>query len=647
MIHFIIKYRRSLLSRISLVLLFFVFKPVHSQVPTGKDTLSLAVPEKISFAFRTGESFFNDTLLLTNGTLIPITLFRDDKQDAFLDSLKERASKYLITRKLYDFLIVSNEISSKKEITESSEKNYLIFTGKKIRKIDIQQLSVFGSNINSPLSFNPSKTEDLLNKTHLNTNEFIIRKNLLFSEGDAIDPLIISDNERILRQLPFIDDSRIVIIPVTEDLVDIVVLTKDVYSLGASFEYSSIKKGRASIFDNNLLGMGHEFRLEVPYNGDLPDSPGFGIKYNIDNISKSFINLNLFYFDGLGEKTYGFGLERKLISTVTKYAGGISIRQMFTTEDLDTLSLPAPLKYNLQDYWIARSFLLNKESATRFILGVRYTNNNVFDRPFILPDSYYYLQKYRIFLGSVSLSVMRYYKANLIYAYGRTEDIPYGGLFTLTAGKEINEFKKRYYSGFKFSVGHSFKSLGYFYSTAGISAFFNESRTEQGLMFLKTNYVSNLLNLSRYRIRNFVRVDYTEGFNRYTDENLSYNRENGFSEFRNDSLKGVQRLSLSLESVLFSPVNYYGFRFAFFSFADFGCLFKSNGLAGQVNVLSSLGLGIRIRNDNLVFNTFQLKLAFYPNLPPYSNVNYISVSGEPLLRPESFDPGPPTVLIYE
>lgn len=642
---FFIKYRRSARPLILLALLFFINSQVYPQVQSGKDSVLLSMPDKI-FIREDITSIFNRTLSAVSGTLARSGSLDYEKQNGFLDSLKEMASKNIVTRKLYDFLIVSNEPSSKKEITESSERNYLLFSGKKIRKIDIQRLSVFGSNINTPQSFNPNKTESLINKTHLNTNEFIIRKNLLFSEGDTIIPLILSDNERILRQLPFIEDSRIVVIPVYDDLVDIVVLTKDVYSIGASFEWSSLKKGRASIFDKNLLGMGHEFRLEIPYDSDLPDSPGFGIKYNIDNIGKSFINLNLFFFDGLGKKTYGFGLERNLISIATKYAGGISIRQMFTTEDLDTLSSPEPLKYNLQDYWLARSVLLNKESSTRLIFGVRYTNNNVFDHPFILPDSYYSFQKYRIFLGSASLSVRRYYKTNLIYAYGRTEDIPYGGLFTLTAGKEISESKVRIYTGLKFSVGHSFKSLGYFYTSAGASTFFHDKRTEQGILLLRTNYVSNLVYLFRYRIRNFVRVDYTRGFDRYTDEHLVFNRENGFSGFRNDSVSGAQRLSLSLESVLFSPANYYGFRFSFFTFADVGYLFGTNEFARNGDILSSLGIGIRIRNDNLAFNTFQIKLAFYPNLPAYSKVSYFSVSGEPLLKPDGFDPGPPTVLTY-
>ena len=69
--------------------------------------------------------------------------------------------------------------------------------------------------------------------------------------------------------------------------------------------------------------------------------------------------------------------------------------------------------------------------------------------------------------------------------------------------------------------------------------------------------------MGRPKIRNFVYLQYTRGFGRYSNEYLKFINNNGFSGFRNDSINGTQRLDISLESVLFSPVNLYGFRFAF------------------------------------------------------------------------------------
>jgi hypothetical protein len=322
---------------------------------------------------------------------------------------------------------------------------------------------------------------------------------------------------------------------------------------------------------------------------------------------------------------------------------------MSTTEDLDTLRIPAPLKYNLQDYWISRSFLINREKVSRIILGVRYTNNNVFDKPFILPDSYYNIQKYRIYLASVAFSVQKYYKANLIYGYGRTEDIPDGGLFRITVGSEYNEFnqnRERKYVGAEASMGKIIKGFGYLYGSAGFATFSNGQQPKCGLLALNMNYFSDLFIIGRSRLRNFIYMDYTRGFDRNTDESLGYIETNGFTGFRNDSVYGKQRLSLSLESVLFSPVNVVGFRFAFFGFTDFAFLSGSNEVIGNNHSLACIGLGIRIRNDNMVFNTFQLRFSFYPNPPVYSNINRIIVSGEQPLRPKNFDSGPPSLIQY-
>jgi hypothetical protein len=163
---------------------------------------------------------------------------------------------------------------------------------------------------------------------------------------------------------------------------------------------------------------------------------------------------------------------------------------------------------------------------------------------------------------------------------------------------------------------------------------------------IRTSYFSNLVYIGNYKVRNFIKADYTRGFDRYLDEHLAFNRDGGFSGFRNDSVGGAQRLSVNLESVLFIPRNYYGFRFAFFAFADAGCLFGTNQILKNGVFLSSVGLGIRIRNDNLLLNTLQIRLVFYPNLPLYSNVSYLSLSGEQLLKPDNFDPGPPSTLLY-
>ena len=570
----------------------------------------------------------------------------DNRTMILLDSLKNKASKTLVTRKLYDFIIIDRDPVTAKEISGSSEEKFVKSSGLKVRNIEIKRLNVFGSNINTPDFFDPNKTEKLLNKTHFNTNELIIRKNLIFKPGDTISPITLSDNERYLRELPFIDDARILVVPVSDSLADVIVITKDIYSIGAKASLSGVGKGKVSVFEKNIFGMGHEFGFDVPWNVDSTNSPGFGVNYKVNNLGRTFTDLGLFFHDGLGKKFYGIDIGRRLISSTTKYAGNITLRRTITLEDLDSLPEPQPVKCNLQDYWLLRSFLIDNKSVTRLIVGARYTNNNVFQHPYIHPDSYHYLQQYRLFLGSVSYSVQRFYKASLIYGYGRTEDIPHGLLLNITAGREFNEFKNRYYTGASVSLGESVDRLGYLYSSASFGTFIHHNKTEQGILSFRANFISNLLHKGRYRIRNFINAEYTRGFDRYSDESLTLIRDDGFSGFRNDSICNTQRIAFNVETVLFSPVDFYGFRFALFGFADAGFLFGTNQFVTRGEFVSAIGLGLRVRNDNLILNTFQVRLGFFPNVPPYSVTTPLMVSGEQMLKPYNFEPGQPSIVRF-
>lgn len=626
--------------------LLFSFNIVFSQGTHENDTIKRIPPEVINKITSIISFFSKEVLLNIPQSIVPSTISMRDKNLVFFDTLKNRASRSSLTRKLYSFIIVNSDTLNKKQFSGTSDVTYLPFSGKKIRKIVIKRLNVFGSDLNNPALEKSNRADNILNKTHINTNENIIRKYLLFSEGDVISPLILSDNERLLRQLPFISDARIVASPVSDEEADILVFTKDVYSLGGTYTYNTMKKGALSIFDKNIFGVGHELGIDIPYDRNAPDSPGIGVHYLADNLAKSFVNLNVYFLKGLGVKTYGVDLSRKLVSSTTKYAGGISISEMYTSADLSTLYLPAPVKYNLQDYWLMRSFMVNKESVSRIIIGARYTNNNVFSHPQITPESYYNLQKYRFFIASAAFSIQKYSKTSLIYGYGRTEDIPYGALFKFTAGREFNEFKQRTYLGGEVSFAKSSKTLGYFYTYTGLSGYLNQNNTEQGLLSVGMNYFSNLINLRNSQLRNFLYFQYERGFGRYSNEFLKFTSDNGFSGFKNDSIKGTQRLSISLESVLFSPINLYGFRFAFFGFTDLSFLSDTNEILGRGYALSSIGIGVRIRNNNLVFNTLQFRLGYFPNPPSFSRISPLTISGEQLLSPSNFDPGPPSVTPY-
>jgi len=572
---------------------------------------------------------------------------RDTLSKAFYDTLKVRTEKNQITRLLYDFIVVDQDVKVKMRDRMSSTVPFDPYSGYKIRSIRILRLDSFGTDVNNPFVSNPTKYEKLLNSSYVKTRRFVLEKYLFFKEGDSISPLILSDNERFLRNISLVEDARIIIVPANDKTADVLVAIRESYPLGLTASFKRLNYGTATFFDKNFIGLGHEFDAIFPFDFKDYPMPGIGATYSIKNIIHTYSNLTLEIKDGIGTSKAGVTLARPFVSSETKYAWSASVSRIYTTEYLG-VKLDTSVRYTFQDYWIARSFMLNKKSVTRLIFSARHINNNVFHRPVITSHSYYPWQRYKFFVGSVALSSQKYFNTSLIYSYGRTEDIPYGYLVQADWGVEFNEFKRRSYLGFESSYGNHFDKFGYIYFTVGVSSFYNDSHTEQGLFQAKLKYFTPLFQSGPFKIRNFINVYYMHGFNRNSEEHLYFNSSSYVRGFINDSIRGDKRLIFSYEPVVFTPAIHYGFQFAFFAFLDAGIMYHNVSIEGSNTMhVYAIGLGVRLRNDQLLFNTLQVRLGFYPVLPEYTHPRWVDINSITRPRPPDFDPGPPGVMQYK
>ncbi len=570
----------------------------------------------------------------------------DTLSRAFYDSLKVKAEKRRLTSLLYDMIIISPATPGSARDKMTSTNAYEAYQGRFIRNTEIVRLDAFGQSIDNPQEKRPSKAEQLMNSTYTKTRKFVLSHHLLFRQGDTVSPLEMADNERLLRELPFIDDASITIVPVDSNSVDIAVVVREKYPLGLNLRLDDLKSGLVSLYTRNFAGLGHELEIMMPYDYNDYNDPAIGLRYSVRNIARTFSDFKLEFSDGLGSTHLGGVFKRDFVTSETKYAWSASLLFTSTSKNIDTMALPAPLRFTWQDYWAARSFMLDRKSVTRLIVTARYMHNNVFRRPAIDDFSFYRLQNYQTVTGSLAITSQRFLNTSLIYSYGRTEDIPYGYMLEFLGGREKNEFKWRSYGGVTASYGNFFTGIGYLYAGAGVSAFYNKGNTEQGMVHGAIRYFTPLAHAGKSRLRTFVNLNYTRGFNRYADECLYFKDDGLIRGFRNDSLSGGTRLSFSFEPVLFLPRPVIGFRFALFAFADAGVLAREEFTEGGYQTVTALGAGVRIRNDQLVINTLQIRLTWYPNSPPWSESSWVTANGLVRLRPPRFEPAPPGVTPF-
>ena len=604
-------------------------------------------------------------LLLSSLTLVgkDIPIQKNDSLDIasshkdhklFYDSLQIRASRHRVTRWLYGTMICSARDSG--NVDFQSYEYYKSFQKKTIGTISIRSLKVFGPTFDDTSRTTNIWIEKAANTLHSQSNLYVIRKNLWIREGQSLDADLMMDNERLLRSLPYLKDVRIIITPrpLNDDLVDILILTQDVFSFGVTGGIGNLNKGDVGIYDKNILGVGHEAGVTIVAHTDKAPHIGFESYYSVNNIMGNFINFSTGYANTYLHQELFISLQRDFLRPQSVYAGGLMAMRSFRTDRLylnSNVISTDPLNYIYLDGWYGRRLELGirpNDSRFQMTLSGRIRYTHFYDRP--LPDgnNNQYFANSNFYLGSLSFSHRSYVRDYLVYSYGITEDIPKGYLCELVFGYDHNEFNDRWYSHVFLSTGNLFKNKPfYLYTSLGVGSFFNQSHTEQGMADLKFDFISPLFQVWNVQARQFIKLNYTIGFNRFDIENLLLQNDNGIRGFGSLIGKGKQRLTLNVENVFFQKKTVLNFKSALFSFFDVGIVGPSEQSIFKQSYYAGLGVGLRIRNENLVFKTIQIRLAYYPNHP--SDVNSIGfiLDGVSKTRFYNFQPSGPEPLRFE
>lgn len=601
------------------------------------------------------EKYKEDTLFIKNPSGAPKITINKSKSDAFYDSLEVKSKNSKFASQLHD-LLVRSPYSTHPGNKEKDPASYFEpYEGKYIRNIMIDQLDVFGPSVFDTAKKAKHWTEKLGNSFHISTSKSFIRNNLFISEQERIDPYILADNERVLRTIPNIQDVRIYIIPIdgNDEMVDIKIVTKDVWAVGFSFETFDVDYGNFSVWNNNFLGFGQQLYFKTHYNLNEDPQYGYLARYKIPNLGNTFSTLSFEHEEKWNFNANKVNLDRKFITPTMRLGFGIGYEKKFEIRDYPTIdSTLHDLKINFEyfDTWFGYSLPvgINQQKIRKSVfVTTRRQSYNYFE-PNIISNNYLYEFFTReLYLTSVGFTWQGYYSTRLFLGFGDTEDIPYGGMMKLTGGKEFNDFSNRLYFGATIAYSNYIKNFGFISNKFETGTFYNH-HFEQGSMEYEGTYISPIFGTKRHFFRNIVRLDYLQGYNRYTDEFIELKNNEGIRGLLDPKLIGNKRMFLNNELVYYSPHYLYGFRFVYFTFIDAGIInYKHNTLIKNP-VHASFGLGLRIRNERLVFNTLQIQFNFFPfeaNVP-MSDKRYIDVSGTPKIRMPEFAERAPEVVKF-
>lgn len=581
----------------------------------------------LAYGLGVGNAFAQGTEKKTEEPLQPDTTKKATSSDRILKELEEYSHRKGLparaVRELFNFnRKKDSDLISDPELInyEFSQHDYKI-----VRSIEIVTLDPFGYSINDSTKVPRSIVQRGGNWLHIKTQRGRIRNKLLFKVGKQLEPQALIESERLLRQTEHILDAKIRANEKTsaDDSVDIIVTTRDIFSIGGSFAYNAAGTfGVIGLRDVNFLGFGHQIRNKFWFGkDDLPQPWQYQGSYLVENIYRSYFTGELVYSNNYQTDQRGFNIFRNFFATTTKYAGGVSVNWFKYRTFLNDSS--QNLYFNTKDFWIARSYKLKSYNLGFDNPGRLITAGRVFNKEHTkTPAENAYLNT-TLYLGSIGYSFRKYYKDKYLFGFGRTEDIPAGNLFVITGGYEYSSSRKRPYLGAKTSFGKYNLNFGYLYGGAEFGSFINKGHWQEGAINTEILYFTKLYNLNGWLLRNFIWNRATYGIGRGEFDRININNLEGLRGFRSGSLFGQNRFTLNLESNIFTPLSFIGFQIAGVLFADLAWLSPKDKISPfKEQPYQAYGIGFRFRNEYMAFNTIQVLFAYYPRIPPTDNFSH-------------------------
>jgi hypothetical protein len=506
------------------------------------------------------------------------------------------------------------------------------YAGKRINSITIEQHN-FLSSIDSKESNLKDIFSKIGNKLQSNSKKRAIRENIFFKEWDVFDPSIIAYNEKWLRDLSYIQDAKITatITPYDTNQVDLIVVTKDLFSYGGELQINNKDAYAAKINNINLLGTGNSVQLIQNFeNGRTPKS-GWGYDIGLSNLMGSFISINagINQFGNnlannvLSARKNYISVQRPLLHPNSKWLGGMEYLETFnknvfpgTWDSVFDQQLNYDLKH--KDIWVGYQLTSQskriKLNEYRQFIQYRYLENDFRARPidYLLQLDRNYQNLKANFL-SFTLVRQSVYRTRYLYGLGRYEDLPIGQSLTWTTGYSQIEKDRSAYLGFKFEQYKLSKKENYNHVIANIAtSYINKSLQDIRFLssleqFSKLKYLNNGL-----RYRQILNLSFTQTLKNKYNEALRINSIFGIPQLNREQIKGGTRLSANWETVLYNNRAIWGFKSAPFVFGNLTYIRAVGNPILKGDIYTAIGSGMRIRNENLIFGTIELKGFYFP-----------------------------------
>ncbi len=523
------------------------------------------------------------------------------------------------------------------------------YKGKRIRRLEVEVVYPYGVSLDSPYYYHPTKGQAMANKFQFSTRDQVIKNEVLFKEGDVVDPQLFADTERNLWEKNIYKDIRILIEEIGDDMVDVTIYVRDRFNIGllTSAGYNNIQVG---LVFNNLFGVSQIVQVDGTFYFRKFATYRVHLSYAYNNIRSTFINVGFSGSYDILNQTGTFVVNRNFFSVKTEWAGRIlfnisrnnlvlpSERLGFSNAWVSTAS---------EDLWLARAFKLSgslgqKYPLSRIIVSARMQRTDYMNRPYVLgPKHIINFINQNSILGAVGLARWDYYIDHNVYSLDKAEYFTKGVSAGLIGGFQIDEIlQRRTYLAGTMQFGAAFTNAGYWLTFFKAGAFVNPHTVDQALLDWENTFYTIPVKMGRsWNMRSFITTDIKLGFSRPVGREIVINNSNDLRGLSSVYLRGIRTYGLSYEADFYYTRKVVGFSTSFFFFGDLSLIDIS---ADANRFQSGVGGGLRLRNLNIGLGFIEITVAYYPklNVPdqrPFSLMGNI-ISNRTPIKKDLFSP---------
>ena len=494
---------------------------------------------------------------------------------------------------------------------------YAAHVGKTIEVVIVSQVARFEDDWDQGKGSGQLVLNTVTKPFQTYTRDSTIRQYLLFAPGDAVDPFLIADTERLLRALDYIEDVRISVVPLSgsdgqaggSENVAIVVETRDRWPFGASAVLKDVGHYEASLYSSNVGGIGLRWDNQLVWRDDRDRRTGYRGVLRKDNLGGSFIAAEAEFEDTYRRLRKGGGFVKDLAHPAVQWVGGTS-----WYHDQERDAGPDPDEHEIGDVWVGDVIPLRaRQGATSrpvLVPAVSFNRKTFLDRPAVSRDTLREFHNAQNYLVGVSFQNYKYYKTSYLFEMGETENLPSGVAVRVSGGYQDGEYHDRGQAWFASSLLSARNRGDIVHLTANVGGFYRDRVFEDGSLVLGAAYVSPLNGDGSWHHRLHVQTYYHLAMNRSGSEALYLGNATGLRGMEDRRVAGNQRLLGTIEFRLFPPWSVMGFRFMLMGFVDGGAVAGEEEAILKARIYGSGGIAVRIRNPELVLPPLQLRVAF-------------------------------------